>query len=53
MHIRILDRKVQKALKKDAKGRGGSAARAAEIALSIYYFNKRFLEVDGVKPKKK
>lgn len=53
MHVRILDLKVQKELKKDAKARGGSAARAAEIALSIHYFNKRFLCVYGVKPKKK
>ncbi len=52
MHIRILDRKVQKAVKKDAKERKCSAARAAEMALNVYYFEKRFIEVDGV-PRKR
>ncbi len=52
MHVRLLDRKVQKAVKKDAKDRKCSAARAAEMALNVHYFNKRFIEVDGVLRKK-
>lgn len=37
MHLRLKDRKVQAAVKKDAKARKCSCARAAEMALEVHY----------------
>lgn len=40
MQVRLKDKKVQKAVKRDAKARGSSNAHAVEMALEVHYDRK-------------
>ncbi len=41
MQVRIKDRKVQKAVRADAKARKSSNAHAVEVALEVHYDRKK------------